>query len=379
MNARSAPCNRPKPVCAAHAGRQCGVALITALLILALSTTAAVFLTNQHHLSIRRTANIVTGNQAYLYAQGGEALAMSVLNHDRKNTQYDALDEEWAIDAAPLPVEGGFIQGKLTDAQGKFNINNLFQNGKVEPIWVARFEKLLVQFGLDPGLTYAVVDWIDPDQNAHGPYGAEDDYYVGMVPPYRAANAPIKSLSDLRLIRGFAEFQQLELLLPHLTALPETTSINVNTATREVLVALGLDPLTAEEITHQTGVFVDTQIEAAMNANPNMNPSIPPAAGSTGRGTTGAHTAGTQTTATGQQVVDPTATLLPFETLDQFNQIARTGQIEGFNSQGLTVTTNYFLFEGYAEVDRGRALLKSLLHRDNNGIIRVVMRSQGDL
>jgi general secretion pathway protein K len=362
---------------------QRGVALITALLILAISTTAAVFLTNQHQLSIRRTGNIITGNQAYLYVLGGEALAMSVLNHDRRETQFDALNEEWAMEAVPLPVDGGFIQGKLTDLQGRFNINNLFQNGKVEPVWVARFERLLMQFGLDPGLTSAVIDWMDPDQNANGPFGAEDDYYVGMVPPYRAANAPIKSLSELRLIRGFSEFPNLDLLLRHLTALPESTAINVNTATPEVLVALGLDPFVAEEITRQTGMFVDPQLNAAMNANTQAaNPNMQPYAGANAGTNTGANAdtrGNTQTTATGEPVNDPMASIMPFETLEQFNQAARTGQVEGFNPEGLDISTSYFLFEGYAEVDRGRALLKSLLRRDNSGIMQVVTRSQGDL
>ncbi|HEX7027299.1 MAG TPA: type II secretion system minor pseudopilin GspK [Gammaproteobacteria bacterium] len=358
---------------------QYGVALITALLILALATTAAVFLTNQHQLSIRRTGNIITGNQAYLYVLGGEALAMSVLNHDRKNTQFDALNEEWAMDAAPLPVDGGFIQGELHDLQGRFNINNLFQNGKVEPVWVARFEKLLAQFAIDPALTSAVIDWMDPDQNANGTYGAEDDYYVGMVPPYRAANAPIKSLSELRLIRGLNnEPQKLDLLMQHLTALPEQTVINVNTASREILVALGLDPFVAEEITRQTGVFLDPQLNTAMNANTDANANMQPYAGANADANRAAG-GNSQTTATGQPIEDPMAAIVPFETLEQFNQAARTGQIEGFNPQGLDIGSNYFLFEGYAEVDRGRALLKSLLHRDNSGIMRVVVRSQGDL
>jgi type II secretory pathway component PulK len=220
---------------------------------------------------------------------------------------------------------------------------------------------------------------MDPDQNANGTYGAEDDYYVGMVPPYRAANAPIKSLSELRLIRGLNnEPQKLDLLMQHLTALPEQTVINVNTASREILVALGLDPFVAEEITRQTGVFLDPQLNTAMNANTDANANMQPYAGANADANRAAG-GNSQTTATGQPIEDPMAAIVPFETLEQFNQAARTGQIEGFNPQGLDIGSNYFLFEGYAEVDRGRALLKSLLHRDNSGIMRVVVRSQGDL
>jgi general secretion pathway protein K len=371
-----------------HAGQQRGVALITALLILALCTTAAVFLTHQNELSIRRTGNIITGNQAYLYSLGGEALAMSVLNYDRKNTQFDALNEEWAMETVPLPVDGGFIQGKISDAQGRFNLNNLIRNGKVDPVWVGRFEKMLAYFGLEPGLASAVIDWMDPDQSASGPFGAEDDYYATMVPPYRAANVPMKSLSELRLIRGFSEIKDLGPLLKHLVVLPESTAINVNTASREVLISLGLDPVIAEQIARQTGAFVDPQLDAAMgatgtaNANGTQNTGAsrgasPPgaAAGNTGsaRGDASRGDASTGT------ATDPMASIQPFESLEQFNQLAGTGHLEGFNPQGLDVSSSYFLFEGYAQVDRGRALLKSLLHRDNSGIMQVVMRSRGDL
>lgn len=377
-----------------NAGYQRGVALITALLILALCTTAAVYLTHQHELSIRRTGNIITGNQAYLYALGGEALAMSVLNDDRKKTQFDALNEEWAMDTVPLPVDGGFIQGKLTDAQGKFNLNNLVQNGRVDPVSVGRFEKMLAYFGLEPGLASAVIDWMDPDQSASGPFGAEDDYYTGLTPPYRAANAPMKSLSELRLIRGFSGIKDLDLLMKQLVVLPEPTAINVNTASREVLISLGLDPIVAEEISRQTGTFVDPQLQAAMSAtnttsaNGTQNTTAgrganarTGTAGSTGgtRGGTAGNTGGAQGDASTGDASDPMASIQPFESLEQFNQMAATGQQGEFKPQGLDVSSSYFLFDGYAQVDRGRALLKSLLHRDNNGIMQVVMRSQGDL
>lgn len=360
-----------------HAGRQRGVALITALLILALCTTAAVFLTHQHELSIRRTGNIITGNQAYLYALGGEALAMSVLNYDRKNTQFDALNEEWAMETVPLPVDGGFIQGTLSDAQGRFNLNNLVQNGKVEPVWVERFQQMLAYFGLQPGLAAAVIDWMDPDQSASGPFGAEDDYYAGLVPPYRAANAPMKTLSELRLIRGFNGIKDLDLLLKHLVVLPEPTAINVNTASREVLISLGLDPMTAELIARQTGAFVDPQLDAAMNATNTTNANGTSNTGANRGASVRGGTAGDQGDAS--TASDPMASLQPFESLAQFTQMASGGQLENFKPQGLDISSSYFLFEGYSQVDRGRALLKSLLHRDNNGIMQVVMRSQGDL
>ena len=46
------------------AARQSGVALITALLILAIASTAAAYLVQQLNLSMRRSGNVINSNQA---------------------------------------------------------------------------------------------------------------------------------------------------------------------------------------------------------------------------------------------------------------------------------------------------------------------------
>ena len=48
------------------AERQRGVALITALLVVALATVAAVAMATRQQLDIRRTGNLLHGEQAYL-------------------------------------------------------------------------------------------------------------------------------------------------------------------------------------------------------------------------------------------------------------------------------------------------------------------------
>lgn len=50
-------------------------------------------------------------------------------------------------------------------------------------------------------VTAALRDWIDRDDKpVRG--GAEDEVYMGMEPPYLAANQPMQDVSELRLIRG---------------------------------------------------------------------------------------------------------------------------------------------------------------------------------
>lgn len=354
---------------AVRAPHQRGVALITALLILAISTTAAVYLTNQHQLSIRRTGNVIIGNQAYIYALGGEALAMSFLYEDfKEDPSIDALNEIWAMETVPLPVEGGAgaIYGKITDLSSKFNVNNLINpDGSVDTTSVVRFHKLLAHFGMDPGMVDALVDWIDPDQTPTGPNGAEDNFYIGLTPPYRPPNTLMKSLSDLRLVRGFGEHENLERLMEHLTVLPGRTAININTASVAVLIGLGVEPVVAEAIAIQTGAMEDPLSNTGANANTAQATS-----------SAGGNAANNNPLAA---AIDQATSIEPFDSVADFMTTANPANNPDLKSDNLGVASAYFLYEGGAWLDRGRALLKSLLYRDNNGIMHVVMRSQGDL
>ncbi len=147
-----------------------------------------------------------------------------------------------------LPVEGGAIKVSIEDAQARFNLNSVAGQ---DPASVANLEvlkRLLGVLRLEPLLANAVADWIDPDIEARAG-GAEDIDYLNLNPPYRAANRPMASVDELRLIRGF-DAQTVRALLPYVTVLPlATNTINVNTASPVVLAALtGIDLQTAERI-----------------------------------------------------------------------------------------------------------------------------------
>lgn len=243
-------------------GRQHGTALITALLVLALTVVVATDMTTQQQFDVRRTGNMLTLEQAHQIALGGERWAVAVLARDRRDepapgragggtgtADVDSLDEDWAQQLPPLPVEGGQIGGRIIDLQGRFNINSLIVGEAVDALALARFERLLQALEIEPSLAQAVVDWLDGDAETTFPDGAEDDFYAGSTPPYLAANRPLAVISGLRLVRGF-EPAIWRRLAPHITALPDSTAINVNTASAPVLQALvpGLDAGAAEQL-----------------------------------------------------------------------------------------------------------------------------------
>jgi general secretion pathway protein K len=226
---------------------QQGIALITALLVVALAVIAATAMATRLQVDVRRSANLLHGEQAYAYAMAAESWAEVILRRDAANSSIDALDEDWATALPPISVEGGLVVGHISDLQGRFNVNTLVMaKGAPNLTAIDFFKRLLEVLKLDPGLEPALLDWIDADINTTFPGGAEDEAYLLMDPPYRAANRPLADISELRLVQGFTP-EVMVALLPHVTALPADTAINVNTATPEVLQALA-PGITAEDV-----------------------------------------------------------------------------------------------------------------------------------
>ncbi len=106
-----------------------------------------------------------------------------------------------------------------------------------QQIALARFSLLLRNLEIDEAVLPAILDWLDTDSDERFPNGAEDDYYSRMKPPYRTANHGLTDISELKLVRGIDD-EVFEKLRPFVTILPDVTSINVNTASVEVLMSL---------------------------------------------------------------------------------------------------------------------------------------------
>ncbi len=221
-----------------YRSKERGVALITALLVVALAVVAAASMASRQQLDIRRTGNLLHGEQAYAYVTGAENWARVVLERDLRDSTFDTLAEDWSTRPPASIVEGGMVTGCILDLQGRFNLNSLVDaTGKFNPDAVDRYKRLLVGLDLDAELADTLVDWMDVDINARLA-GAEDDYYLLQEPVYRAANRPMANLSELRLIKGY-DAKAIALLEPHVSALPDPqTPLNVNTASAEALLTV---------------------------------------------------------------------------------------------------------------------------------------------
>jgi len=234
-----------------------GVALITAMLITALTGSLAASLAWNNALDVRRTMVLLFHDQGLQVALGAETWIRIILRDDSIDTPTDHLGELWASELPGLPVDNdsvqGVVTGKVEDLQGRFNVNNLIApNGKIDADALGQFEYLLEILDIDPRFAGLTADWIDSDQNAGFPNGAEDAIYTGLSPPYRTYDRPLVNITELSALEGMDK-ASFDRLLPNVTALPGRTTINVNTATPAVLQSLdrNIDPSTLESLLAQ--------------------------------------------------------------------------------------------------------------------------------
>lgn len=307
----------------AHSGNhQQGVAIITALLITAIVATIGVTLATHLQLDIRRTGNIIANEQALVFVSGAEEVARFGLELDRKNNAIDDYSEDWAREQ-PFPFEGGYLKGIITDLQGCFNLNSLVVNNAANPLARERFQRLLSNQKLNPGLADAVIDWLDVDVNTSLPDGAEDGYYMNLEKPYRTANQAMQSASELRLVRGFENPDDYAAIAPLVCAFGVNAAINVNTAPAEVLRSL------AQNMTLQQA----------------------------------------------EQII-ATRKLTPYTSVAEMISSNNLSAVITSTEQ-LSVATDYFLLSTEVVVGQSRVQVYSVLNRNPNGQTRVLMHSTG--
>lgn len=217
--------------------RQQGVAVILVMLIVALATTLAVYLSRQQSLWQRQVETQFDHTQARRLGIAGIDWARAVLADDAHSNNIDHETEMWTLRLPAMPVENGQVIGLIEDRQGLFNLNSLVRNGASSQSDLDKFQRLLTILNLPVELAPALADWMDADSEVQPLGGAEDSYYLALPRPYRTANRPLTELGELARVRGF-DSKTIERLRPFVSVLPINGPINVNFATAEVLAAV---------------------------------------------------------------------------------------------------------------------------------------------
>ncbi len=157
-----------------------------------------------------------------------------------------AREQGWGnpIAYAGVPVPDGWeVQVNIADEGGKLPLNTMSEellNRLLE-------EELEFDFGTARELSSSLLDWIDPDSTRRL-NGAESEDYLRRDPPYRAANRPLQSLDELRLVNVWDEEffdedgqpNELFTRLSDLVSVINTGPVNLNAAPAPVLDVLAL-------------------------------------------------------------------------------------------------------------------------------------------
>ena len=120
-----------------------------------------------------------------------------------------------AVPVDALNPEGGTVTVRIKPIEAKWNINNLYPQGDAnyDKIW----EGILTAAGFPEEYWDTIVnswcDWRDTDEAKTGDTGAETEFYTEAheedplrYPAAKARNGEIADLDELKMLRGFNEF-----------------------------------------------------------------------------------------------------------------------------------------------------------------------------
>jgi general secretion pathway protein K len=346
--------------------KQRGVALIVALIVTMLAVSIAASILYRQQIHIRLSSNISHLEQAYLYADGMEGFAGTILEASfDDHPKYDSLKDTWAFEGIVFPILGGAMSGQIYDLQGRINLNSLARPIPPKPkpakpaqagqpavpakpqkpdiAGITRFRLLsLIQeidpsdsMGLPQDFGTKIKDWIDKDQtngnvkpgNQGTGSGAESPYYQSLENAYFSADTLLVNPTELRLLKDMNKEVYNKLINNKdpkkslISTLPITqeTPINVNTANIEVLKSIGFDPASADDIIRERDIN-------------------------------------------------------PFEEMkNSFLQSSIQAQGGNIDKNDLDVKSSYFLLRGKIEINNARLFINSILYR-NKGKVSVIMR-----
>jgi len=288
--------------------QQRGVAIISALLVVALSAIIVSGLLWRQQVQVRRIENQRLLAQAQWISRSALDWTRLILRSEADtapNVTY--LGGVWGVPIAKTRLSdflgqigdvraqqgaSTYLSGSIEDAQAKFNLRNLVSTPTpglliINVQEIASFQRLLTLLGLDASLaktvalqiraglaqsatrfqtqsTTAAANNTPGAMQAGGTGGGNFTDDPGLADA--DSNAPVAPLQMINVeslldVPGFSP-EAVEKLRPFVTVLPTTTSVNMNTATAEVIAAtvpgMSLSQAQALVARRETVFFHDT-------------------------------------------------------------------------------------------------------------------------
>ncbi len=248
-----------------HRDRERGVVLLIVLFFALLLVSSVATFTRRATIDAMISRNRESAARAEALARGGVRIAKALLRDDAVGNAEDGGGLNTAGDAwfrvREISIEtdfGGTLRLRIDDAGSKLNLNALFEvgDGDVEVLdektgflLEELLDKVIDEMPGAPGekfydtekLVDSLIDWIDEDLEGQTG-GSENDYYQQQNPPYVAANRPLLSVDELRLIEGF-DAKLVDAMHAYVTVYPYAGGggINLNTAPPHILALLYYD------------------------------------------------------------------------------------------------------------------------------------------
>jgi len=203
--------------------REEGMILVNVLMMVAIAAGLVLLMINREGLALDRGLRTREASRALAAVRGGEVSAIVALRRDGDTSPgQDYPAEAWgALSESGAPIQGGTFDLAISDAEGRFNINNV-RSGEAAS---------LIMF-----------------QTIARTIGLRDDELDICIQMIRLAGP----VTDLRPIRALGlDPDVVDRLEKLVTALPGNTTINLNAADEEMLLLLFRDSFAVHRLIEQ--------------------------------------------------------------------------------------------------------------------------------
>jgi len=169
---------------------------MTALAVLTLSFS------RESRIEVLTARNSRSMEKSYYIARAGmESAIYQIIQKRMTPVTQTAVqaDEPDQIDLGKVTggFGGGFWQVNVQDESGKININTVSEQQLGALIRAVGIEEPDAMI-----LTDSILDWRSSADAAPRAYGAKNDYYQSLDPPYTAKNGQFEAVEELLLVRG---------------------------------------------------------------------------------------------------------------------------------------------------------------------------------
>jgi general secretion pathway protein K len=221
--------------------RQRGAALLTAMLVVTVVATLASGMVWQQWRALQVEAAERAQTQSQWVLQGALDWTRMILREDAREGGADHLGEPWAAPLAEARLStflaadramaedapDAFLSGRIEDAQARYNLRNLIQQGKVSPAELQTLERLCGFLGLNGDIAPRLADALRRATPGSG-NEAPTEPGTGSVP-----TTPLMPVSIDDLVWLGLDDATVRRLQPYVVLLPRETPVNLNTPPRK--------------------------------------------------------------------------------------------------------------------------------------------------